>query len=294
MQNTVVRGLAVVLVGGGLISTGCATTQEYAGFAQAGSSYAAAVDRLLVASRDTAIDATSNKMLQNDAIANTTLEQYKTQSEPDLLRLEVIEGLRLHADLLGKYFRTMSKLTGSTAPADIKASLDGTVDGLNSVGKQLRGAPLLSADAKSAIGAIGQLAVAAKIRGSLRDELQRREATLRQELVLQEHLLNALAEAIAQDLKITAQAREQRLVIQPLIQPTAIPAPDPWIASRRTVMLTNPEIAELQSASRAAADMRETFEDLIAGRLSMARLLGVIADLDGIISIAEHLLAKSK
>jgi hypothetical protein len=65
--------IALVLVGG-TASTGCATTQEYVGFAKAGSSYAAAVDRLLVVSRDTTIDATSNKLLQNDVLANLTLE----------------------------------------------------------------------------------------------------------------------------------------------------------------------------------------------------------------------------
>jgi hypothetical protein len=293
MQNTFVRGFAVVLVAGA-VSTGCATTQEYAGFAQAGSSYAAAVDRLLVASRDTTIDATSYRLLQDDALSNLTLAQYQTLSGTDRMRLEVIEGLRLHADLLGKYFRAMSKLTGSKAPVDVQASLNGTVDGLNAVGKQLRGTPLLSADAKTALGTIGQLVVSAKIRGALRDELHAREATLRQELVLQEQLLKALAEAIGHDLQITAQIREERLVITPLTEPKPVPNPDQWVASRRSVLLTSPEIAELQNASRAAGDMRETFEDLVAGRLTMARLLGVIADLDSIINIAEHLLTKSK
>lgn len=290
MQKTLVT---LVLVGGGL-STGCATTQEYAGFAQAGSSYAAAVDRLLVASRDTTIDATSNKLLQNDALANLTLEQYRKQSETDLMRIEVIQGLRLHADLLGRYFRTMSKLTDSTAPADVKAALNGTVDGLNAVGKQLRGTPLLSADAKSAVGAIGQLVVSAKIRGALGEELRARETTLRQELALQEQLLKALAEAIAQDLKVMAQIREERQVVTPLTEVKPIANPDQWIAARRSVLLTTPEIAELHNASRAAADMRDAFEDLLAGRLSMARLLGVITDLEAIITIAEHLLAKNK
>ena len=287
MQKTFV---ALVLVGGAL-STGCATTQEYAGFAQAGSSYAAAVDRLLVASRDTTIDATSNKLLQNDALTNLTTAQYRTQSETDLMRIEVIQGLRLHADLLGRYFRTMSKLTDSTAPADVKAALGGTVDGLNAVGKQLRGSTLLDANAKAAIGGLAQLAVSAKVRGALKEELQVREATLRQELALQEQLLKALADAIAQDVKLMAQAREERQVITPLTTDKPIPNPDQWIAARRSVMLITPEIAELQNASRAAADMRATFEDLIAGRLTTARLLGVIADLDAIISIAEHLLA---
>lgn len=293
MRNSFVKGLAVVLVGSA-VTAGCATTQEYAGFAQAGSSYAAAVDRLLVASRDTTIDATSNRLLANDAVNNLTLPQYQAASGPDRARLEVIEGLRLHADLLGKYFRTMSKLTDSKAPADVQASLNGTVGGLNAVGKQLRGAPIFNDDAKAAIGTIGQLVVSAKIRGALHDEISAREAILRQELVLQEQLLKALSAAIEQDLKVTTQIREQRLVITPLTEEKPLANPDQWVASRRSVLLANSEIAELQSASRAARDMRETFEDLVAGRLSMARLLGVIADLDSIISVAEHLLAKSK
>lgn len=61
-----------------VMSPGCATTQEYAGFAQAGLSYAAAVDRLLVASRATTIHATSNRLLRDDALSNLTLAQDHT------------------------------------------------------------------------------------------------------------------------------------------------------------------------------------------------------------------------
>lgn len=275
-------------------SAACATKQEYAGFAQAGSSYASAVDRLLIASRETALDATSNRLLQDDALSNITLAQYNALSEPDRMRLRVIEDLRLHADLLGKYFRAMPRLTESKAPNDVKAALRGAVDGLNSVSKGLRESHLLTSEARSALGGIGELVVSAKLRGALREELQAHQATLRRELVLQEHLLRALADAIAHDLQITAQIREQRAVISPILDPKPISNADQWIRARRTVLLADGEVAELQNASRAAADMREAFEDLVSGRLTMGRLTGVIAELEGITSIAEHLMSHDK
>jgi hypothetical protein len=278
--------LAIVLLG----AAGCASTQEYAGFAVAGSNYAAALDRLLVASRDATVDATSNRLLQDDALTNLTLEQYRQLADGDRSRLEVIEGLRLHADLLGRYFRTLSRLTDSSAPAEVKNALASTVAGLNGVSRGLHASGLLSDPAKAAIGAIGEVVIAARIRGALREELQMRQTTLRRELALQEELLAALGQSIAHDLLISIQAREGRDVIAPLRAEEPIADADRWVATRRSVLLAEPKVAELQNASRAAKEMREAFEDLLSGRLSGARLNGLVAELDPMIAIAEHLM----
>src|SRR5262245_55943259 len=289
MLNHGISKLVVVVLacGGGA----CATTQEYAAFAQAGSTYATAVDRLLVISRETTVDATSNRLLQDDALANLTPADYRALSDTDRMRLETIERLRLHAGLLGRYFRTLSRLTDSNASTETKVALKGTVEGLNTVGKELRSSSLLNADANAAIGAIGELVVSAKIRGDLREEFQSRQATLRQEMVLQEQLLKALSEAITHDLQITAQIREQQSVIAPLTDARPISNSDQWMLLRRTVLLGNPEIAELQNASRAAGEMRNAFEDLVAGHLSTARLTAVLGEFESILGVAEHVMA---
>jgi hypothetical protein len=100
-------------------------------------------------------------------------------------------------------------------------------------------------------------------------------------------MLKALSEAIQHDLTITNQAREQRLVIDPLIATTPIAKPDEWISNRRMVLTSQTTIAELGRASQAAGELRNVFEDMVAGKLDLPRVNALLIDLESVLSVAE-------
>jgi len=115
MNDWGVRRLTTVFAGVVILTAGCASTKQYAGFAQAGTVYTVAVDRLLVTAGNTGIDATSERLLQDDALKNQDLDSYQKLSSVDVERLAIIGHLRTHAQLLGHYFRLLN-LYGINSP----------------------------------------------------------------------------------------------------------------------------------------------------------------------------------
>ncbi len=102
----------------------------------------------------------------------------------------------------------------------------------------------------------------------------------------QELLLTKVAEAITHDLQIVRAAREQRLVIAPLVDAAKITRPDDWVANRRKILTTQAAIDELARASDAGAELRRAFEDLISGRATLARIDALLTSVDGLLSVA--------
>ncbi|WP_223269725.1 hypothetical protein [Nostoc sp. 'Peltigera membranacea cyanobiont' 213] len=72
------------------ITTGCRSTDEYKKFANAGSQYTNAVDKLLDTASNIRIDTTSEQLLRNDRILNQTIEDYQKLAQVDEERLEVL------------------------------------------------------------------------------------------------------------------------------------------------------------------------------------------------------------
>jgi hypothetical protein len=101
-------------------AAGCASTKQYTRFAQAGTIYTGAVDKLLLVVGNTGVDATSWRLLQDDAIKNQDLESYEKLSSIDKERLVIISSLRTHARLLERYFSLLNELaTSDDVHADI-------------------------------------------------------------------------------------------------------------------------------------------------------------------------------
>jgi hypothetical protein len=83
---------------------GCKSTSEYAKFAQSGTLYVAALDNLLVAATRVSIDASSERLILDDVISNTSQAQYDNQNGADKARIEIYNKLRRHGRLIGQYF----------------------------------------------------------------------------------------------------------------------------------------------------------------------------------------------
>jgi hypothetical protein len=275
------------------LTAGCKPTKEYANLAEVGTKYGVAVDNLLVATGNIEIDATSEKLLSDAALSKLSLKQYRSVSTEDERLLEVIARLRLHVKLLSRYFGLLYQLATSDAPDRAKTAIgdgsSGVIGNLNTIGTQLRGSGFLTGNAAVAAGPITSLVVSGIIRGALKDELNARQITIRRELELQERLLKVLSARIRHDLEVTQNIREQRLVIEPLTSGKPIANPDQWVANRRSVLTMKLAADQLQTASESVKKLREAFEDLISGKLTLDRVDSLIADFDSLLTIAEKL-----
>jgi hypothetical protein len=275
------------------LTAGCKPSKEYANLAQAGTKYGVAIDNLLVATGNIEIDATSERLLSDAALSKLSLAQYRSVSTEDEKLLELIARLRQHVKLLSRYFGLLYQLATSDAPDRARTAIgngsSGVIGNLNAIGTRLRGSGFLTGDAAVAAGPITSLVVSGIIRGALRDELTARQITIRRELELQERLLKALSDRIQHDLKITQDIREQRLVIEPLTSGKPIASPDQWVSNRRSVLTMKLTADQLQTASDDVKKLREAFEDLISGKLTLDRVDSLVADFDSLLTIGEKL-----
>ncbi len=264
-------------------TTGCRSTAEYKKLAEAGNKYAQAVDQLLITAGDMSITATSEKMLETARISPISLAKYEELNQADKDRLQILQELRHHNQLLHDYFSRLQELATSDAPERVQAEIEGIVNNLNASSQKLQSSNLITH--KGVIQAVTSLVVDSKIRGALRDELEKRNQTVLQELTIQQEMLDALRDSIQHDAKIIQSLREGRLVVRPLMQSQPIEQEDEWIQKRKYVLTLNTKIAELQEASTALGEFKEIFQAAVSGKLSLERLNNGLKDIDAFLAL---------
>jgi hypothetical protein len=267
--------------------TACATPPrpEFATFAKAGSAYAVALDNLLIVAGDLQIDTTSWNLVMNKDSHSLPETIYNDMNKTDKDRLDQLSRLRKHAQLLARYFSLLNDLATSDAPEKVKSSIDGVITNITATNL---GVP----SPVSAASPIAQVAVEAKLRVELRDELNARKDVIQRELYFLEKLLEKLKGDIEHAITLTQEEKEQTLVINPLISETPLKDPDAWVKTRRNFMQMSMVPEELGKASEAATELRKAFEGLISGEVTMERLNALMADIEGLVSMAENINSK--
>lgn len=270
-----------------LLLSGCAQPQrsEYADFAQAGSKYAAAVDQLLVAAGEAQVDATSWTLVADKKDIGTVNDAtYQQKTKDDTERLAVIKKLREHAGLLSVYFGHLESLATSDAPERTKGAIQGVVKGMTDLSKGLN---TLQPNVFNALPPLTNIVVDAKIRGALREELDKRKDVIRKELEIQEALLSALKYQISHALKISQSIKEQEVVLAPLQADSPLEKPEDWVLKRHAVVYMATTVDELNSAINAAKKMREAFEGLLSGEDTTGRINALIIDIESILAVVD-------
>lgn len=281
-MNRKVPGISAVAISLSLFTAGCDSAKQYASFAQLGSTYAAAIDRVLVIAGNLKIDATSEQLLADKRLAGPTLESYRAVSAVDEERLKVINQLRAHVHLMGRYFSALNDLATSTAPDGAATAASGAAQGLEQAGLKLR--------AGNVVSPVAKIVVSSVIRGALRRELDNaRQVTIRTELTLQEKLIDEMAGIVQHDVGLLRESLENRVVIGPLIATGPIADPDQWVFNRRIVLNLTSVPQELQTASAAVKKLREAFENLIEGKLTADRVNSVLTDFNAILAVGDTL-----
>lgn len=250
--------LRLIVLAASLVFVGCATTNPYATFATAGTTYATALDEVLVAAERTGVDATSWRLLDADLLANATPEQYATYSDKDADRARVLQRLRAHGKQLARYFTALSALATSDAPDVAATHVAQAWDATAALGKALR------EDAAFPPSSVAteplKIILRKAINGRLRKELEKRADAIRLELATQEALLGVLAETIGHDVSLGITIAERLLVIDPLTAEAPVGSPESWVATRQRLRLAEQTVAEVGAAQAAARALRQSFE----------------------------------
>lgn len=286
------RGSACMVAAVAVMATLCTgcwpwPRANYAQFAKAGTAYVAALDPLLIAAGNVRVNATSEKLLADRAIGKVEVKDCEEARASDQMILTALDGLRAHARLLAGYFQAIDDLASTDAPTRAKEAMQGVVNSLQEFGGKLRECPLLPQ-----LPQITEIVVDARIRAALSKELKAREKTIRTELITQELLLESLSKRIAEHLKVSREAQNTRLVVRPLTSDNAEWVKDndkcnQWVADRRSILRAETTVGELARASKSMKAVREAFEDLVSGKLTLARIRALLDDINTFLAVVQ-------
>jgi len=267
-----------------ILLTGCVSTapkSDYTAFAQAGTAYASAVDKLLNLAGVAQVDSTSWTLInEKNTTTEMDLKTYDTKTKIDVQRLEKITKLRTQAKLLAQYFSQLESLATSDAPEKTQIAIEGVVSNLGKLNSRLP-------NNVPALPALGKFMVDSKIRLALKNELEERKDLIRNELYIHEQLLEQLRNEISHALTLEKSTKEQTLVIDPFLNKSPLKDPENWASTRHNVVYMPITVEELRSAENAAKKMRETFETLLSGGDPKSQINTLLNDIDSILSIIE-------
>jgi hypothetical protein len=276
-----ISGIAITL---SIITASCDHSSQYTGLAQLGSAYAAAIDKVLVAASTIKIDATSERLLADRRLAPPTIASYRGQTDVDEERLKIIERLRMRVRLMRGYLSALNDLATSASPdaaVQAAAAAEFAIQKLQGHDFQLSAGNVTSPIAKIAVHSV--------VRSPLRNELEARQVLIRTELVLQQKLIEQLAEIEAHDLAVLRQQLENREVIAPFIASAPISDPGQWVANRRAVLGLASVPADILAAASAVQKLRMAFEKLIEGKLTVDQVNSLLIDFNAILLIGTTL-----
>ncbi|NJM22552.1 MAG: hypothetical protein HC836_10930 [Richelia sp. RM2_1_2] len=268
------------------LSTGCKYSKQYQKLTETGSKYTTAVDELLVKAGKLQVESTSEDILSDDRLLNLTEQKYREKVEEDKEILQIINDIRNHNALLRKYFSKLDELARSEAPERTQVEIDGIATNLQTISSHLQTTRF--SPNSGILKGIGHLAIHSQINGALREELEKRDRTILQELTIQQEMLNKLGDFMKHKVAIKRIAQEQRLVIRPLIDENAVANEESWIERRNEIFAIDTRVEELENASVALGEFKTVFKDSVEGKITGVSLNNALKDIDFFLALLEN------
>ncbi|MDZ7639894.1 MAG: hypothetical protein U5J83_16860 [Bryobacterales bacterium] len=252
-----------------LLAAGCGAARagRFEAFAAAGTAYTKARSEFLQQSLETYIDRDSLELRRQHAATSLSVSDRQallnSQDQIVRVRMEIVDDLELHGQVLRQYFTALSRLSASkedTAAAAAAAKLSGELGKLSAslATKSIGGTPI-----GNVLGRATGFAVGAFRNRALARHLSESAATIDRELTLEEEALRLLAEEMIADQNALKNDDRRTKVTVPFRAADALP-PD-WEHDRRFHLLAQANIAKAKAAQDAARQLRLTFESLSKG-----------------------------
>jgi hypothetical protein len=277
LKKTLLLAVAIIAT----FTSGCRSTEEYRKFAEAGNNFAEATNLLLDSAGKIKIDTTSERVLSDrrvrgefkpsDEARKKVIDNYSELSKPEKERLELIKELRKHNQFLQNYFTKLIELADSKSPDRTKTAVESIANQLQESGNNLVNLSPIKIDK---LPSVTKIVLDTRIRGALKEELEKRKFVIYQEITTQEKVLKVIGDSMKNDSEIRRELREYRLVISPLLQPEKLdPDEDTWIKTRYEVLTQDAEtISKINKVSDALREFKEIFIASIEGDITSKRL----------------------
>ncbi|WP_193198249.1 hypothetical protein [Nostoc sp. MG11] len=269
------------------LTTGCQSAEEYKKLADAGDQYAKAADKVFIEAGDIKIDLTSENLLRK-IVTNTPFDQtaYDNNANDAKERLELINELRKHNQLLLQYFSKLLDLAESDAPGRTKKQIDNIANNLEDSGLTLG---RLHTPIKKLISEGTKIQLRAEIQGALREELNKRQETIFKEIALQEELLDFLGKSMKSDLDEIQQLQEYRLVFLPLKETDQIGSINEWIENRKQILtMKYSKIEEIENANKLLGDFKNLFRASLTEEVSSEEVKTVLQDANSFLTLVSN------
>jgi hypothetical protein len=267
---------------------GCASTGHVTELASSGVAYGTAIDTLLTATEETAVDASSARALsQGQGVKTPASRSEILKGQDDIVErtLSDLEKLRHHARLLKRYFETLASLADSATDETASKAIAGSAEALEALGKELGSSSMLSKEQKDAIGKVTTLVVQGVRERAVARELEARANVIDRQLQIHHELLNALRDKIRDDARSVHDLGYARDVRKPFESDQIADARD-WISQRRSYLLMDRNIEALEKASDAASRLRSAWKAWVENRFDAAALADALKQVDSAVALA--------
>jgi hypothetical protein len=281
-------------------SSGCATQRinDFSTFAQSGTVYVGTANKLLDENAALAVDETSWQLVfqKRNGFGNIpSSELAATLARSDTAvrtRLTLINNIKQHNALLQKYFGALAALASNDHRTAISASAASAASALQDLHATILKTTALQNWAPAA-APLATIIVGQFQKKALEDELKARSSVIRQELKFQEELMSFIVDLQMKNVASVTRTEYSVLVSVPYEAQKTIDLASPWVGDRRTILRREAVTALMQQATRATADLRETFEALVENK-GPVDFSSLIADLDTMLLLVESVKAATQ
>jgi len=278
-----------------LLLYGCATTAQLANFesfAETGVEYADTLDSLLSKTSESAVEINSLKLLNSRELAPISEANFDEQDKVIKEYLREIASLRKHISLLKEYFQALSKLATSDQSDAFRVEIERSVDVLQKFSEKLQDTSLIENKEaqKRVVGGLGELIVKKVKLTLLQKELKKRKGVIAEILLVHEGMLAAIADELKDKEQMIAHSRYDNEVKIPFLESGdewTEEQKKSWVKKRMELIRETWVVEELNSAVRAARNLRLAWVKLLENKLTIQDIDAILDDLQSIIAILE-------
>jgi hypothetical protein len=280
---------ALFLLGGSL--GGCASTDAKLrrgnAFATAGIAYVDALPAILDESFDLSVAANSLTLSQarTELTQQERIDRLKINDALLKQRLSLLADIRQHALILRSYFIALKTFTETDNATDISNTTIGLIESLADLHPKIANATIGGISLQELISPVVRIAVAQFQSRLLTRELNAHGQAIERELALQEAFMQALVEDMRANADLVHQVEELNPVFDAFVGSGKLPSD--WKARRIAAFRSTSEIANLDDAQQAAANLHDTWIAFLEKRTTSLSFDLLIEDIEQMLALTQ-------
>lgn len=268
-----------------LLLSGCGAARpgRFEAFAAAGTTYTQARGEFLRQSLELYIDRDSLELRnQHAATSLTATDRQQLLAAQDKIvheRMQIVNDLEHHGDMLRQYFAALSQLSSKKGVAGAEGAASRLASEIGKLSTSLGASSIGGVPIGAVLSRASGFAVGAFRNRALARHLAENAATIDRELWLEEEALRLIAEEmIADQSALRNEARRANVTVP---YRSDAPLPVDWEKARRANLMAEAGIARAKAAQDAARALRLAYEELSKGGGEAA---GDVASLESAVS----------